>query len=141
MQMNVLARIVAASCLAAVSAPAAATDWTKTATLPDGTAIYVDRDSISRSGSHVLAWEKWDYTAAPRNPNRAYAVEKDRREHDCAAGGTRLREAIEYDANGDVLKSYSWASGESQYRASPPESVGEATQKFVCGGASNPPPG
>jgi hypothetical protein len=124
-----------------LASPALATDWVKTASGSDNMVVYVDRDTIVRNGSHVLAWEKWDFTATPRNPKRAYVVEKNRREHDCTAGVSRIREAIEYDATGRVLNSFSWVPGESQYRAAPPESIGAATFSFVCGGESSPPPG
>ncbi|WP_147454280.1 surface-adhesin E family protein [Sphingomonas sp. PP-F2F-G114-C0414] len=121
--------------------PALATEWVQTASTDEGTVISVDKDTIVRNGSRVFAWEKWDYRLAPKNPKRTYIIEKDRREYDCSAGVSRLREALEYDANGNVLKSYSWVAGESSYRAAPPESVGAATFSAVCDGAGSPPPG
>jgi hypothetical protein len=130
-----------ATCGLFVASSALATDWVKTASGSDNSIVYVDRDTIVRNGSRVLAWEKWDFAAAPRDLKRAYVVEKNRREHDCTAGVSRIREAIEYDAAGRVLNSFSWVPGESQYRASPPESIGAATFAFVCGGESSPPPG
>ena len=126
---------------AIVPQPAWATEWVKTASTDEGTIISVDRDTIVRNGSRVFAWEKWDYHLAPKSAKRTYIIEKDRREFDCAAGVSRLREALEYDGSGNVLKSYSWVAGESSYSAAPPESVGAATFDVVCSGSNTPPPG
>ena len=127
----------------ACAAPALATNWVSVATSSKGAKIYVDRDSISRSGDFVTAWEKWDNSAT--NPPADAWLEKNRKIYDCRNRKIRLSAAVDYRRDGSIIDQFEWAPGENEFHDAIPESIGEAVLDEVCGtgGAKgvSPPPG
>lgn len=120
--------------------PALAFDWQYVTTNTAGAKIYIDTQSISRNGDSVEAWYKWDYAAATPDPKRAYAMEKDRVRHDCKASVRRLLNAVEYNADGSVRKSYDFSTTDNATSAVQPDSIGSALMKAACSPVA-PPPG
>ncbi len=101
--------------------------------------VYIDWDSIERSGNRVTAWEKWIYKP---DAKRVQAEAKIRNRYDCVSRTIKLLYSINYAENGSVISSFTF----NEYDAPPspvvPESIGEAVLDRACGGSANiPPPG
>ena len=139
MGMRTIAGLAAAAITFA--APAQASRWIESASGKNATVFY-DADTVQRSGSYLVAWEKWENKP---NPTRKEAVNKAQKEYDCAGRRSRLINSVNYREDGTVISSFTWEPYEQTWTAATPDSIGEAMLEAVCGSlgmsAASPPPG
>ena len=95
--------------------------------------VYLDAETINRSGEWVRVWVIDDLKTAQTRGFRKYLSTRAHEEHDCAKGRFRLL-ALEYFSgnmgSGEALYK---TSGESDWAPIPRGTLAESVAKFVCG--------
>jgi len=96
--------------------------------------VYLDTETINRSGEWVRVWVVDDLKIAETRGFRKYLSTRAHEEHDCAKERFRLL-ALEYFSgnmgSGEALYK---TSGESDWTAIPRETLAQSVWKFVCKG-------
>ena len=95
--------------------------------------VYVDPETVIRSGEWVSVWVMDDLRIAQTRGLRKYLSSRAQEEHDCLKGRFRLL-ALEYFSgnmgSGEVLDK---TSGESDWAPIPRGTLAQSVWKFVCG--------
>ena len=101
---------------------------------PERLVVFMDKNSVTRDGNVVTAWEA-DY-AEPATPGTAAAYSKAQFEYDCAARSFKTISLVEHHADGVAVSKIAT----TQPTAATPvaaHSMGETEMKFACGEGVN----
>ncbi|MDP4029025.1 MAG: hypothetical protein Q8P42_08675 [Gallionella sp.] len=107
--------------------------WEQTASTPDFTA-YLNKQSITREGSHVKYWVRKDFLA-PQVSDEGPDFVRDQSLYaaDCSARSVALASTIRYSKSGSVIKRVSKLANELKFETPLSESLEAAHLKRVCG--------
>ena len=104
----------------------AASDWVLAASAQDGTStVYVDRNSIRRTGAVVRYWRRSDFVNDPNGKTQSIALS----EANCTTGQARILQLTQYYSDG---RSYG-GPGSGPWFYATPDTLSEGLQNFVCG--------
>lgn len=130
--------VIAALCLASQSAAAQNSRWIRVSG-DDSVEVYMDTQSIRRTGSTVKAWLKWRFASpqetASVSPKKTYSSSKVLGIYRC---GDRTAATIQYirysqsDASGEVVESFSIPEVVATLEEVAPETNGETILEYVC---------
>ena len=126
-------RLLLITLLVLSSGPAYA-EWVKVGgKVEEGLTIYLELDTISRSGDVVKMWELWDFKTTRTDPKPPHMSVKSQREIDCTKKRGRVLAMTAFSGNmggGKVV--YSGSDFEDQEIQVEPGSVAENVWKLVC---------
>lgn len=135
--MKSFTTLTASLVLATASTTVLSANWVEVAG-NDSVSVFVDLQSLRRSGSKVKVWEKWIYTAPMpvmnSYPPKTYQSRKDLVMYQCTerrSGALQLTEYVDNDT-GEVVGTLSRVDKPSLYSEVIPDSIGEAILEFVC---------
>jgi hypothetical protein len=140
--MNI--RIAAfSSCLVALAAAPAlalAANLVKIGDVPGKVSVYVDKESIRRSGTQVRAALEWRWTTPtelPDNPGRSYVMERQVQVSNCDNKSFAIAEGTRYaDERGiDAVASYKNDESTLPYTVAPPRTIRDVVVAYVCAAA------
>jgi hypothetical protein len=119
--------------------PARAASWVEITRLDDGTAVAIDRDSVSPSPPQPYAREFPTVQATARygrsgGTTRAETVNS----VNCAARTITALRITHFARDGSVARRWSRVDYDFNYRPVTPGSVGEAILRFVCPASQAP---
>jgi hypothetical protein len=120
--------------LLVLSRGSAYAEWVKVGTGDDGLTVYVELDTISRSGDVVKMWELWDFKTTQTEPKPPHMSVKSQREFDCAKKRGRLLALTAFSGNmgtGKVV--YSSPDVKAQWIPTELGSVAQILGKVACG--------
>lgn len=127
--MNLPKWAVFAVVAASVGWPAAAQTWQRYARTSAGTVLYLDADSVRRSGDIAHVWVRQDHsldrTVSHRETKVLWAL-------NCVDQTQALISYVDYGANGTVTRSYTNRSYEIRYDPIVPGSLGHTLFEQVC---------
>ena len=115
--------------LLALASAAAAADWVEATKGHDGRIVYLDIDSIRRSGDDVRVWVMHDLSKV--KSERARRV-KYQLAYKCADETLFTASVVSYAPNGDVLRSEQPIETRYDYKPVVPDTIGESLMKLVC---------
>ena len=109
-------------------------EWTAVEKINQGEmSVYVDSDTINRSGDVVKMWELWDFKTTRTEPKPPHMSVKSQREFDCTKKVGRLLAVTAFSGNmGSGKVVYSYSDFEHQRIPIEPGSVAESVWKVVC---------
>ena len=99
----------------------------------EGLTLYVELDTLSRSGDVVKMWELWDFKTSRTETKPPHMSVKSQREYDCTKKLGRLLALTAFSGNmgsGEVV--YSNSDFKDQGIPVEPGSVAESVWKVVC---------
>ena len=99
----------------------------------EGLTIYVELDTLSRSGDVVKIWELWDFKTTRTEPKPPHMSVTSQREFDCTTKRGRLLALTAFSGNmgsGEVV--YSHSDFQDQGFSVEPGSVAESVWNVVC---------
>jgi hypothetical protein len=114
-----------------------ATTWVDVAG-SDEVTVFVDRDSLRRSGSIVKSWLQWKWGAPQEvpgmSPAKTFKLEKQLQISDCSEGTLAIAQGIRYadDAGLNIVDSYVVPKNQWEFSEAAPETNGESIIRFVC---------
>lgn len=115
-----------------LSEPSASAEWH----LLDGNSnakVYIDRDSIRRTGDVVQAWVLDDLKAPHKRGLSTFLSVRALEEHDCSKERFRLVAIEQFAGNMGTGDSIYKKSGESGWAPVPRGTMAQSVWKFVCG--------
>ena len=121
----------------AMPIPSHSTKWVSVAGNEEVT-VYVDMESIRRTGAKAKTWLKWQWTKPQevpgKYPTKTYVFEKQLQISDCKQGTLAIAQGIRYaDPDGnDVVDSYASDEKAWKFSEAAPETIGESLIKFAC---------
>ena len=131
----------------ALSAPALsfAVQWDKVGETPLAS-VYVDRDSLRRSGNEVRAALEWRWNAETEVPDtngtRMYRLERQVQISNCGNRAFAVSEGVRYaDLRGtDIVSSYRYDERSLPYSEARPRAIRDLVIAHVCRAAPAAPP-
>ena len=99
----------------------------------EGLTVYVELDTLSRSGDVVKMWELWDFKTSRTETKPPHMSVKSQREFDCIKKRGQLLALTAFSGNmgsGEVV--YSYSDFKDQEIPVEPGSVAEIVWKLVC---------
>ena len=99
----------------------------------EGLTVYVELDTLSRSGDVVKMWELWDFKTSRTETKPPHMSVKSQREFDCTKKRGQLLALTAFSGNmgsGEVV--YSHSDFKDQEIPVEPGSVAESVWKLVC---------
>jgi surface-adhesin protein E len=100
----------------------------------EGLTVYVEFDTISRSGDVVKMWELWDFKTTRTDPKPPHMSVKSQREIDCIKKRGRLLAMTAFSGNmGSGKVVYSVSDFKDQEIQVEPGSVADSVVKVACG--------
>jgi len=117
--------------LLAVVSNSAMADWANVAR-NENTAIYVDQDSVEKTGDMAKMWHLTDYNNSHKDMGEAYLSMKDQNEYDCKEMKFRRRASSQHSKNmggGKVVYSDTFIT---KWKPVQPDSGTEILWKFAC---------
>lgn len=106
--------------------------------------VYVDTQSLKRSGPKVRVWLKWVHgrpvDTDSVDPKRTYLSEKTLAIYDCAARTSAAVQLIRYagaEASGEVVEAASIPEEKAVYDSLGDDSPGQSILLYVCGATSD----
>lgn len=100
--------------------------------------VYVDKDSVRRSGTEARAWLEWRWTRPTdvpgADPPRQYRLERQVQISNCANRSYAVAEGTRYaDERGlDPVSSYKYDESALPYTAAAPRTVRDQVVTYVC---------
>ncbi|MGZ5131434.1 MAG: surface-adhesin E family protein [Caldimonas sp.] len=134
--MPIRPSLLVLACLA-VPALAFAAKWEKVGDAGP-VSVYVDKDSVRRSGSEARAWLEWRWSRPTDVPNadppRQYRLERQVQISNCANRSYAVAEGTRYaDERGlDPVSSYKYDESALPYTAAVPRTVRDQVVSYVC---------
>lgn len=104
----------------------------------DEVAVYVDRDTVRRTGTRVKTWLKWEWlkpqAILQTYPPKMFVLHKQLQITDCAKGTLAAAQGIYYgDLDGaQVVDTYIYSETSWSFSEAVPETIGESIVKFAC---------
>ena len=104
----------------------------------DEVTVYVDTESMRRTGVTARTWLKWQWTKPQevpgRYPAKTYLFEKQLQISNCKEGTLAVAQGIRYvDLDGnEVVDSYALEEKSWKFSEAAPETIGESLVKFAC---------
>ena len=128
-----------AAVVAAAASPASAASLVKVADT-GAAAVYVDKDSIRRTGSQARATLEWRWvkpTPVADNPSRSYRMERQVQIANCDNKSWAVAEGTQYADERGVDPVHSYKNDESTlpYVVAPPRTIRDTVVVFVCAAA------
>jgi hypothetical protein len=128
--------IALAIALFVATSGASATTWVVVGDNPSAT-VEVDQDGVSREGTLVRAWFRWNYTPALyTSPERkAYQSMKELNWFNCAKRQYAIAQQVGYaepNGGGESVFSATFSPSRLEYSEVIPESIGESMLLHVC---------
>lgn len=126
-----------AICVAATHTPTHAATWIDVGG-NDEVTVFVDTDSIRRSGSRVRTWLKWNWQRPQSIPGayliKPYQTEKQLQISDCKNGTLAIAQGIRYAGPDDteLVDSYAIEERTWKFSEAAPETIGASLIKFAC---------
>ena len=125
-----------AALLAVAALPAGAANLVKVADT-GAAAVYVDKDSIRRTGSQVRAALEWRWvkpTAVGDNPSRSYRMERQVQVANCDNRSWAVAEGTQYaDERGvDAVHSFKHDESALPFVVAPPRTIRDTVVVYVC---------
>jgi surface-adhesin protein E len=100
----------------------------------EGLTVYLEFDTISRSGDVVKMWELWDFKTTRTDPKPPHMSVKSQREIDCIKKRGRLLAMTAFSGNmGSGKVVYSVSDFKDQEIQVEPGSVADSVVKVACG--------
>jgi surface-adhesin protein E len=100
----------------------------------EGLTVYLELDTISRSGDVVKMWELWDFKTTRTDPKPPHMSVKSQREIDCIKKRGRLLAMTAFSGNmGSGKVVYSVSDFKDQEIQVEPGSVADSVVKVACG--------
>jgi len=100
----------------------------------EGLTVYVELDTLSRSGDVVRMWELWDFKTSRTEPKPPHLSVTSQREFDCTKKRGRLLAMTAFSGNmGSGKVVYSHSNFQDQGILVEPGSVAETVWNVVCG--------
>jgi hypothetical protein len=100
----------------------------------EGLTVYLELDTLSRSGGVVKFWELWDFKSTRTEPKPPHLSVKSQREFDCTNKRGQLLAVTAFSGNmGSGKVVYSYSEFNDQGISVEPGSVAESVWKVVCG--------
>lgn len=130
--------------IGAIAAPGAAlaAKWERVGSAGP-VAVWVDKDSIQRSGNQARAWIEWRWAQPTElrdaNPPRTYRLERQLQIANCADRSYAVLEGTHYaDERGtDAVSSYKYGEATLPFNVAPKQTIREQVVVAVC---NAPPP-
>jgi hypothetical protein len=123
--------------LASSLASAAPDRWVEVAA-GDNVTVFLDTQSIRRTGSKVKVWLRWVHEK-PREvkgsfPVKTFLSSKSLEVYNCAERTAATLQSIKYAeaGGGEVVESLTGSDTPNQYSELAPETIGEGVLEFVC---------
>ena len=100
----------------------------------EGLTVYLELDTISRSGDVVKMWELWDFKRTRTDPKPPHMSVMSQREIDCTKKRGRVLAMTAFSGNmGSGMVVYSYSDFKDQEFQVEPGSVADSVLKVVCG--------
>jgi hypothetical protein len=134
---------IAAALAVSLPSVASAVTWVKAGDVGK-VAVWVDKDSIRRSGSQARATLEWRWaqpTEVPGSePARSYRMERQVQIANCENRGYAVAEGVHYaDERGtDPVNSYRYDESLLPYSVAPARTIRDAAVLFVCQASLQP---
>ena len=129
--------ISVALCVATLHVSVQAANWVDVGG-NDEVTVFVDTESVRKSGTRVKTWLKWKWQK-PQDvpgayPAKTYQSEKQLQVSDCKNETLAIAQGIRYAGleDGDVVDSYSIEERAWKFAEAAPETIGETLIKFAC---------
>lgn len=124
---------------AAAASPASAANLVKVADT-GAAAVYVDKESIRRTGSQARAALEWRWvkpTPVADNPSRSYRMERQVQVANCDNKSWAVAEGTQYADERGVDPVHSYKNDESAlpFVVAPPRTIRDTVVAFVCAAA------
>ena len=131
-----LASLAVGAALAAAPALAPAANLVKVGDT-GAVSVYVDKDSIRRSGSQARAALEWRWlnpTAVPDSPSRSYRMERQVQIANCDNKSYGVAEGTQYadERGADPVGSYKNDESALPFTVAPPRTIRDAVVAYVC---------
>ncbi len=137
MQLTKASALIAAILLQLTPVESRASNWIEIGGNAVGT-VFVDKQSLRRSGIKVKVWAKWVY-AKPEElkgsfPRQTYQATKDLKIYNCTERTTVLTQSAKYGTvdMSIVVENLSAPDVPSRYSEVAPDSIDEAILEFAC---------
>ena len=130
-------RLLTLAALCGAPAFAAAATWDKVGDTGLAT-VYIDKDSVRRSGSEARAALEWRWNSPTEVPDsggaKHYRLERQVQISNCTNGGYAVAEGARYaDARGtDLVSSYKYDEQSLPYMEARPKTIRETIVQQVC---------
>jgi hypothetical protein len=104
----------------------------------DEVTVFLDTDSIRRTGARVKTWLKWQWSKEQDVPNsyppKKYLSEKQLQISDCQHNRLAIAQGVRYSNNEgtDVVDSYTIEERKWQFSEVVPETIGESIVRVAC---------
>jgi hypothetical protein len=107
----------------------AADRWTPVTTVASGDVIFIDRQSIRRTGDRIIVWQRRELAQTGANGAR---VRLSQWEYNCVARSQNLLTLVILDGDGRTLSSDTVIPANQVVEAVVPETVVENVLRAVC---------
>lgn len=132
-------KVLCLALMLALSTPllAGANNWVPIAG-DEKVTVFIDQESIRRSGNRVKIWLKWQWVKPKYfkdSPSKdSYLSERQLKICDCVSGAQALAQTTFYEKpdGGKVINSFVYEEKEWKFYESAPETIAEAIIKFAC---------
>ena len=104
----------------------------------DEVTVFIDSDSVRRTGNRVKTWLRWQWTKPQEVPNaypaKSYLLEKQLQISDCRDGTLAIAQGVQYAdlAGSDVVHSYTVPERAWRFSEAVPETLGANILKYAC---------
>ena len=125
---RILIMLVAAKAFAIAVTPAYAANWVKVIADRDNSIYYYDIETIYRSGSQVVVWEKSD-----KSPNNTQKIRQQivQIRYDCVSRTSTILQFTSHHMDGKV-ETFDWGPHEQTIRHVTPGTIAERLLDAVC---------
>lgn len=124
-----------------LSGPALAS-WELVRSTPGAVSVYVERETIERSGNLARIWSLFDLATAEQSPNGlSFRSTRSRAEFDCANNTRRLLSVDFHEAamgTGRIVSTRKFAAMQSRFDPVVDDSVASSVMKAACMASTRP---